>query len=265
MSWHWQVGPASGGGGTAQKIAALQPLVARSGVLAKAAWAPLRNPATNQPLLADRTGHGWDLGVPATSGFTKDLIPNQAAYVPCIGYPYATGLLGQTVGPGPVMKGSCSITARCMRMTGGTGSVAWIYHCGFYDGEPSTMSLITCAAGADQIFSNWNNGVEVNAIAPTLKMPPDAQWHFVSVVRTVVPGAPLTATVRFGLDGVFENAPGTYVLPVAGDGGRFSIMGCQGAIPAGSKGNGPAADIVLWDGAITDADVLALRATAMGL
>lgn len=278
MSWRWPAaGVGGGGGGASAKAAALQALVSASGVAAKAAWALLRN---NDGTLQheDRTGNGYDMATPATIAYTADLIPGNAAMCQAI-YPITVRSLVQTLtAPSPVMLGNVSWTGRMQRMQATLAGLDWRYFCGNFS-TPVPPTFAVCGSfgsgNPDRLTAFWKPGNAFDVIPqpPTLKLAADGQWTFVAMVRKLVVATPTLCTVRFALGtkaGIaFEDAPGTYPAPLAADGvanqGIASIGQCGGLSGAGDYNYGPTADQVLWDGALTDADVTALYKTAMGV
>lgn len=202
-----------------------------------------------------------------------DYVSGQTAYIGCTTDSGASSNDGLTLSAyvsALNILGECTFTARVCRLRCPNSSTVYqyFYAHGNYDLTGNSAGNATFACGIAQnssaLFAYWESGTHTGTTVLSTTtlgdMLKDGKWHYVSVRRTAA------NRVIFGVDGTFETSSTFANYPTDGSNGRV----CIGKPPTNSiAGNagllGSVMNPVIRNVSLTDAQVLATRATVMGL
>lgn len=227
--------------------AALQPLL--DGPVA--AWALQGAPSTSS-LWYDRTGHGHDLTT-GTPYAVTDLIPGQTA----VSGSNSARLQRTTIDPALQLTGSLTLTARVYFVDTGTNQHL-VTVSGIFGAGNTQNTLYGLSVNSDRtVRLDWETTAgNIVAYTSTIKLPA-GQWSFLTSRRSS------TGDVTFDVDGQSETFASAFSLPTGGSNAFITLLN-EDETPDLNWG-GRAADIVLWNKALSDTAVAYQRSIAMGL
>jgi hypothetical protein len=242
-------GGGGGGGGSVGVAARLTPTL----FAPFAQWALLGEepPPGNIPG-TDRSGNNRHLSN-AFAYAIDDIIPGELS-----GYAMESSALGWEASgliSAPFVMSACTVTARIRTPRTLLGEDAVILSLGGTGGAGERISLdfyVLRTDGRLRVYWQQESGAS-SAFASTLAVN-DGHWHFVSLRRTA------GFVVTLGRDGVYETSA-ALAAPGAAANPRLTITYQNGGF---RRWLGQIADVSFWDSVLTDAQVNALGAVAMG-
>ncbi|MBA3841091.1 MAG: hypothetical protein H0X39_00450 [Actinobacteria bacterium] len=228
-----------------------------------AAWSLLQDAADTATPVAvynrATTGSSYDLSQPNNTCMPS-LIPGQIAYAAALvggSGGYGGGIGGNVTTP---VLGAWSMTAMVFLNPTQVGSLdRWLYAHGDYDqgtGQTTASFLMGASGGNCPTYYHDAAGSAQVLFFTALSLPVDGQWHFVGVSRA---SNGLDVTVY--VDTASQTLSAT-AAPSGGAGGCENLQGHRGS-PRCLQGG--AYDVMIFNVALTSAQMTARRKVMMGL